>query len=147
MGSSDSASQLLNYWIGQHSPDFDAQASNSFEATVAHNIQQVSVAPGLCSCKLLVTPRLQNNYGTMNGGSMAALTCIVGGAALQTLGARSGIVTSNSMHFLRAVPAGAVVEVIGRVCTGNTQSLFMSLSCEKILYSFACVVFEDPFMF
>lgn len=126
MGSSESASQLLNYWIGQHSSDFNAQASSSFEATVTHSIQQVDVAPGVCSCKLLVTPRLQNNYGTMNGGCMAALTCIIGGAALQTLGARSGIVTSNSMHCLRAVPAGAIVEVIGRVCTGNMNGFLLS---------------------
>lgn len=120
MGSSESASQLLNYWIGQHRPDFDMQASSSFEATAAHSIQQISVDPGVCSCKLLVTPRLQNNYGTMNGGSMAALTCIIAGAALETLGARSGIVTSNSMHCLRAVPVGALVDITGRVCTGNS---------------------------
>lgn len=119
MGSSERASQLLHYWIGQHRPDFDPQTSSSFEATVAHSIQEASTDSGICSCKLLVTPRLQNNYGTMNGGCMAALTCIIAGAALETLGARSGIVTSNSMHCLRAVPLGTVVEVIGRVCTGN----------------------------
>ena len=121
MGSSESASQLLKYWVGQHGPDFDAQASSSFEATAAHSIQQISADPGICSCKLLVIPRLQNNYGTMNGGSMAALTCIIAGAALETLGPRSGIAISNSMHCLRAVPVGAVVDVIGRVCTGRTE--------------------------
>ena len=125
MGNSENASQLLNYWIGQHGPDFDAHASSSFEATAAHSIQQISVDPGICSCKLLVIPRLQNNYGTMNGGSMAALTCIVAGAALETLGARSGIVTSNSMHCLRAVPVGAVIDVIGRVCTGSPEYLWI----------------------
>ncbi|KAL3158495.1 hypothetical protein ABBQ38_010727 [Trebouxia sp. C0009 RCD-2024] len=122
MGSSESASQLLHYWIGQHSADFDPQASSSFEATVAHSIQELSTDPGTCSCKLLVTPRLQNNYGTMNGGCMAAVTCIIAGAALETLGARSGIVTSSTMDCLRAVPVGAIIEVIGKVSTVSNSS-------------------------
>ena len=137
MGSRESASQLFNYWIGQHSPDFEPQASSSFEATVAHSIQEISTDAGFCSCKLLVTPRLQNNYGTMNGGSMAALTCIIAGAALETLGARSGVVTSNTMDCLRAVPVGAVVEVIGRVGTGNVMQLQVDL------YLYACCVLKD----
>ncbi|KAL3160187.1 hypothetical protein ABBQ32_010950 [Trebouxia sp. C0010 RCD-2024] len=122
MGSSESASQLLHYWVGQHSADFDPQASSSFEATVAHSIQELFTDPGTCSCKLLVTPRLQNNYGTMNGGCMAAVTCIIAAAALETLGARSGIVTSSTMDCMRAVPVGAVVEVIGKVSTVSNSS-------------------------
>ena len=132
MGSCKTASQLLNYWIEQHGPDFDVHGTNSFEATAAHSIQQISVDPGVCSCKLLVTPRLQNNYGTMNGGCMAALTCIIAGAALETLGARSGIVTSNSMHCLRAVPVGAVVDITGRVCTGNFMYILRSINVTPV---------------
>ena len=118
MGSAEAARNLLHYWIRQNNSHFNFDASNSFEATVAHSIQQISTEAGLCKCELLVTPRLQNNYGTMNGGAMAALTCIVGGAALDTLGPRSGIVTSNSMDCLSAMPVGAVVEIIGRVSAG-----------------------------
>lgn len=123
MGSTENASNLLHYWIGQHRPEFDPDASSSFEATVAHSIQEVHTEPGVCSCKLLVTPRLQNNYDTMNGGGMAALTCIIAGAALDTLGARSGIVTSNSMDCLSAMPVGSVVDIIARVSAGTDNSL------------------------
>ena len=119
MGSTENASNLLHYWIGQHRPDFDPDASSSFEATVGHSIREISTEPGLCACKLLVTPRLQNNYDTMNGGGMAALTCIIAAAALDTLGARSDIVTSNSMDCLSAMHVGSVVNIIGRVRTGT----------------------------
>ena len=123
MGSVENASDLLHYWIGQHTQAFDPDASSSFEATVAHSIKAVVVEPGFCKCTLLVTSRLQNNYGTMNGGGMAALTCITAGAALETLGPRSGIVTSNSMDCLSAVPLGTSIEITGKVSTGDTVAL------------------------
>lgn len=119
MGSVEKASNLLHYWISQHRPEFDPDATSSFEATVAHSIQEITAESGMCSCKLIVTSRLQNNYGTMNGGCMAALTCIMAGAALDTVSARSGIVTSSSMDCLSSMPGHALVEVIAKVTTGN----------------------------
>ena len=119
MGSVEKATDLLHYWITQHRPDFDPNATSSFEATVAHSIQEIATDAGLCKCKLMVTPRLQNNYGTMNGGCMAALTCIMAGAALETLDARSGIATSSSTDYLSGMPGDALVEVIARVTTGT----------------------------
>ena len=119
MGSPEQADDLLHYWISQHRPDFQPHATSSFEATVAHSIQEIMTEAGLCKCKLMVTPRLQNNYGTMNGGCMAALTCIMAGTALETLTARSGIVTSSSTDYLSAMPGDAVVEVVARVTTGK----------------------------
>lgn len=119
MGSPEKANALLHYWISQHRPDFQPNATSSFEATVAHSIQEIVTDAGLCKCKLLVTPRLQNNYGTMNGGCMAALTCIIAGTALETLSARSGIVTSSSTDYLSAMPGNAAVEVVARVGAGT----------------------------
>jgi hypothetical protein len=49
---------------------------------------------------------------------MAALVCIVAGAALETVSARSGIVTSSSIDCLIAMPGDAVVEVVANVRTG-----------------------------
>lgn len=118
MGSAEKASGLLHYWIGQHRPEFDLDATSSFEATVAHSIQEITTDIGVCSCKLLVTPRLQNNYGGLNGGCMAGLVCIMAGAALETVSARSGIVTSSSIDCLSAMPGDAVVEVVAKVRTG-----------------------------
>ena len=65
---------------------------------------------------------------------MAALTCIIAGAALETLGARSGIVTSNSMHCLRGVPVGAHVDITGRVCTGNSYIFRFSVMSVQVLH-------------
>ena len=118
MGSSDAAHQLLQYWISRHKSEFDPDATSSFEATVAHSIQNVETSPGVCSCNVLVTPRLQNNYGTLNGGCMAALACIVAGTALDTISARSGIVASSSIDYMSAMPGHAVVEVLAKVSAG-----------------------------
>lgn len=119
MGSADVAHQLLQYWISRHNSEFQADATNSFEATVAHSLQNVSTGLGVCSCTILITPRLQNNYGTLNGGCMAALACIVAGTALETVSARSGIVASSSMDYLSAMPGNAVVEVVAKVSAGT----------------------------
>ena len=118
MGSSDAAHQLLQYWISRHKSEFDQGATNSFEATLAHSVQNVNTSPGVCSCNVLVTPRLQNNYGTLNGGCMAALACIVAGTALDTISARSGISASNSIDYMSAMPGNAVVEVLAKVSAG-----------------------------
>lgn len=59
---------------------------------------------------------------------MAAVTCIIAGAALETLGARSGIVTSSTMDCLRAVPVGAIIEVIGKVSTGRAPIFTLRLN-------------------
>ncbi len=118
MGSADNANNLLHYWIGQHRPDFHPEATSSVEATVAHSLRELATDLGICTCKLLVTPRLQNNYGGLNGGCMAALTCIMAAAALETVAARSGIVTSSSIDCLSAMPGDAIVEVIARVAAG-----------------------------
>ena len=118
MGSADAAHQLLRYWISQHKSDFDPDATGSFEATLAHSIQNISTSPGVCSCNVLVTPRLQNNYGTLNGGCMAALACIVAGTALDTVSARSGVVASSSIDYMSAMPGNAVVEVLAKVSAG-----------------------------
>ena len=123
MGSVEKASALLHYWIGQHRPDFDPDATSSFEATVAHSIQEITTDVGICSCKLLVTQRIQNNYGGLNGGCMAALTCIMAGAALETVSARSGVVTSSSLDCLSAMPGDAIVQVIAKVSAGTTAEL------------------------
>lgn len=122
MGSAEKASDLLHYWIGQHRPEFDLDATSSFEATVAHSIQEITTGTGVCGCKLLVTTRLQNNYGGLNGGCMAGLVCILAGAALETVSARSGIVTSSSIECLSAMPGDAVVEVVAKVQTGIRRS-------------------------
>lgn len=120
--SAELAHQLLQYWISRHKAEFDPDATNSFEATVAHSIENVSTKLGVCSCKLLITPRLQNNYGTMNGGCMAALACVVASTALETMSARSGVTTSSSMDYLSAMPGNAVVEVLATVSAGKSRS-------------------------
>ena len=119
MGSAEAADQLLRYWISRHKSDFATDATHSFEATVAHSVQDINTGIGTCSCSVLVTPRLQNNYGSMNGGCMAALACIVASTALETISARSGIVASSSMDYLSAMPGNAVVEVLAKVSAGS----------------------------
>lgn len=129
MGSADAAQQLLQYWIREHKPDFQPDATNSFEATVANSVQNVSTSLGLCSCTFLVTPRLQNNYGTLNGGCMAALACVVAGAALESVSARSGTPAGCSTEYMSAMPGNAVVEVLAKVSAGTGYCTCCFINC------------------
>lgn len=119
MGSPGAAEKLLHGWIRAHSSSFTPELSKCWEASIASQSSSVVLTEGFASFVITVAAPLSNNYGTLNGGSQAALAAIAAEAALRTL---SNVpvqsIVSCSSDYLSAGQPGDRIIVEARLTPG-----------------------------
>ncbi|WIA42983.1 hypothetical protein OEZ86_009521 [Tetradesmus obliquus] len=85
-------------------------ADEAFDTTL-EGLEVTGGGPGSVSCKLPVTKKLQNRYGTLHGGCIATLVDVVGSAALVTLSDKGGVSLAINTLYLNPMPGGGTVVV------------------------------------
>ena len=93
-------------------------AEEYFDATVLQDCEMDQVAcdkPGLLTCSIRVTPRVQNRFGILHGGCIASLVDVIGTAALMSMDGRPGKSVSINVSYLQAAQGDSLYEVHARV--------------------------------
>uniref|UniRef100_A0A0B6ZV12 Acyl-coenzyme A thioesterase 13 n=2 Tax=Arion vulgaris TaxID=1028688 RepID=A0A0B6ZV12_9EUPU len=105
----------------------DRAKSPGYES-IFDQLKVVSGGDGNCSCELVVSPKMLNDFGTLHGGVTASLVDAVSTYALTTTGSgRPGSSVDLNISYLRPVKVNEVITISAR-----------TLSCGRTI-AFSCV--------
>jgi acyl-coenzyme A thioesterase 13 len=113
MGSPQAAVQFLEFL-----KDSEEGSRQYFDAAVLQDCEVDQVTcdrPGLLTCSIRVTPRVQNRFDILHGGCIASLVDIIGTAALMSMDGRPGKSVTIHVSYLSAAKADRLYEVRARV--------------------------------
>lgn len=113
MGSPQAAVRFLEFL-----KDSEEGSREYFDAAVLQDCEVDQVTcdrPGLLTCSIRVTPRVQNRFDILHGGCIASLVDIIGTAALVSMDGRPGKSVTIHVSYLSAAKADRLYEVRARV--------------------------------